>query len=396
MNSSGFIKRIISIFYSSDEQLFEVDAYKLPIAIGGAGKMLISNLHILKNEDYDTCLVLLGGVDRFNQKLETIKVINVQLGENKYNFNLLKSILNKPSLGVKELNQDDTVIFVYGRLILAFLIKLFNPRSKIYLFFASSFKGNIWAYGHKNILIKIFFSTMCLFSLLLVDRIVVDKKDIIFFHPLMNSLKEKVFFLPNSVDMKIFNPSSNGKAFHINELKVEDRVLLYVGRLDDEISKNPELLFRSFDLISEKYENIKLVIVGVSHELFNKLIKNYNVKHAHNIINIGIVPNNSLPDYYRVAHLTLLTSNFEGTPFVVLESLACGTPCVVTDVLDKDLIKNGINGYVSYSKNADEFTDAIEKGLFLSKEIKDKKNSLLDRIYDQNYRKENLIELLKT
>ena len=390
------VKSLISIFYGSEESPFEVSGYKLPITVGGAGKLLISNLHTLKNKDYDMHLILLGGEEKFCDRLENITIKNISLGKNKYNFNLIKMMLNKPCLGIKDLNQDKTITLVYGLLILALLIKLLNPHSKVYLFFASSIKGNLWAYGHKNILIKMFFSLGCLFSLLLVDKIIVDKKDIILFNSPMHILRRKVYYIPNSIDVKVFSPNTEDRNFSIRRVNNNDKILLYVGRLDDEVSKNPELLFRSFKLVSERNENIKLVIIGVSDESYEQLIKKYKVKYAQNIINIGIIPNNLLPEYYRAAHLTLLTSNFEGSPFVVLESLACGTPCVITNVLDKGIIKDGINGYVSYSGKPDDFLISIEKGLLLSPKVKNQRISLLDPIYDLRYREENLEKMLKT
>ncbi|GEM_PF-5487577 len=63
------VKSLISIFYGSEESPFEVNGYKLPITVGGAGKLLISNLHSLKNDDYDIHLILLGGIEHFDDEL---------------------------------------------------------------------------------------------------------------------------------------------------------------------------------------------------------------------------------------------------------------------------------------------------------------------------------------
>jgi glycosyltransferase involved in cell wall biosynthesis len=46
----------------------------------------------------------------------------------------------------------------------------------------------------------------------------------------------------------------------------------------------------------------------------------------------GVVPQESLADYYSAADVTLLCSTREGMPNVVLESVACGTPVVAADV----------------------------------------------------------------
>jgi glycosyltransferase involved in cell wall biosynthesis len=47
---------------------------------------------------------------------------------------------------------------------------------------------------------------------------------------------------------------------------------------------------------------------------------------------VGAVPQRQLPDWYRAADLTVLSSHSEGIPNVLRESLACGTPFVATRV----------------------------------------------------------------
>lgn len=51
--------------------------------------------------------------------------------------------------------------------------------------------------------------------------------------------------------------------------------------------------------------------------------------------------------YYNICDITVLPSLFEGTPNVVLESMACGVPVIATDVSDnRFIIKDGETGYV--------------------------------------------------
>lgn len=51
---------------------------------------------------------------------------------------------------------------------------------------------------------------------------------------------------------------------------------------------------------------------------------------------VGAIPHNEMPDYHRLADVTVSIPSTDGTPMTVLESMACGTPVVVGDIPDYD------------------------------------------------------------
>ena len=50
----------------------------------------------------------------------------------------------------------------------------------------------------------------------------------------------------------------------------------------------------------------------------------------------GAIPHDEMPDYYRFADVTVSIPSSDGTPMSVLESMACGTPVLVSRIPNYD------------------------------------------------------------
>ena len=118
--------------------------------------------------------------------------------------------------------------------------------------------------------------------------------------------------------------------------------------------KNHLLLFKSAKIILEKGFNVHFLFVGDT--LFGGLRGTNAYKNLINnqIDELGIRDNciflgnrDDLASIYSSCDVTVLPSLYEGTPNVVLESMACGTPVIATDVSDNAIIiKHNVTGYV--------------------------------------------------
>jgi glycosyltransferase involved in cell wall biosynthesis len=71
-----------------------------------------------------------------------------------------------------------------------------------------------------------------------------------------------------------------------------------------------------------------------------------------------------VPALLAAADLLLLPSRWEGMPYVVLEAMAASRPVVATPVDGaRDLIEDGVNGYLAASISAEALADALRRAV---------------------------------
>lgn len=113
-------------------------------------------------------------------------------------------------------------------------------------------------------------------------------------------------------------------------LKNTDILLGHVGIFN--YQKNQEFLINLMKQLDEKY---KLILIGEG-ALYSKFLQTVkNEKLEKRIITIGAVPNVS--DYLAAMDIFVLPSRFEGQPFVIIEALASGLPCIISDKVPKEI-----------------------------------------------------------
>lgn len=134
-------------------------------------------------------------------------------------------------------------------------------------------------------------------------------------------------------------------------------LILFVGRL--EMQKDPFLLVESFAIINKSYSYSQLVIVGEGRleGQIRRRVKSLNLSGK--VIFVGRRLASEIAEVMNISDLLLLTSGFEGMPRVVLESLACGLPVVITDVGEvRLLVKDRISGKVVSTRNPQDIAKA--------------------------------------
>jgi len=144
-----------------------------------------------------------------------------------------------------------------------------------------------------------------------------------------------------------------------NEIGEEDKVLLYVGRVEKE--KGLGKLLEAVSNFKFEILNFKLVIVGDGPYLadLKKLVKELDI--ADKVIFTGKVSYERVPKYYAAADVFVLPSlRQEGLPMTLPEAMASGLPVVVSRIGGiPNAVRDGETGLLVEPGNVDELSRAL-------------------------------------
>lgn len=114
-----------------------------------------------------------------------------------------------------------------------------------------------------------------------------------------------------------------------------DKIVLFAGRISK--LKGLDILIKATQIYEK--ENVATLIAGdgAYRDDLERLAKELNLK---NVFFLGSIPHEELRAWYNIADVFVLPSRKEALPLVVIESLACGTPAIVTDKTGMEAIIN--------------------------------------------------------
>jgi glycosyltransferase involved in cell wall biosynthesis len=143
---------------------------------------------------------------------------------------------------------------------------------------------------------------------------------------------DKICVIPNGVDTDKFYPVPKQETRSRLGLDPDRKIILSVGGMIPR--KGFDLLIRAVKILIEKFheKNITLIIVGdgTSRRSLEGLVSSLHLEG--HVLFTGAILHQELYSWYSAADLFCLASSREGWPNVLLESIACGTPVVATDI----------------------------------------------------------------
>ena len=180
-------------------------------------------------------------------------------------------------------------------------------------------------------------------------------------------------------------------------LDPDRKYILFAGRIMR--GKGVYELAAAFRCITERYDNIDLILVGEEIEKDELMAKFAEYEITEKIHFRGIVPYQEVALYMRIAELLLFPTWAEGLPNVVMEAMASGLPVVASNVGGiPEILKNGVTGLSVPPKNVEKLTEAaitmIEDRELRERCIRNAKELIFER-FDVKKNVVQLFDILK-
>ena len=163
--------------------------------------------------------------------------------------------------------------------------------------------------------------------------------------------KNRISIIPNYVDTDNFKPNPGSKRYD----------LIYVGRIAP--VKNLEALLKAV-----QHLGVNIAIIGSGTILGDGRTDDSEQRRLQSIYGdlggrvhwLGRVKNEDLPNYLNQAKLFVICSFSEGIARSLVEGMACGLPCIGTDVTGtRTVLQHEVNGYLC-DTDADSIAAAIK------------------------------------
>lgn len=122
------------------------------------------------------------------------------------------------------------------------------------------------------------------------------------------------------------------KAYIREKYGIEDDFFLYVGGFNPR--KNIKSLLMAYAYIKRKLKKShKVVILGKQGRSYDDLVTlSHKLKINNDCIFTGFIPVDDMPLFYNAASVFVYPSLYEGFGLPVVESMACGTPVITSNI----------------------------------------------------------------
>jgi glycosyltransferase involved in cell wall biosynthesis len=168
--------------------------------------------------------------------------------------------------------------------------------------------------------------------------------------------RRKMVIFKRGIEAAVFFPLKDRETtYHLAKRTKEQFTIMFAGRVSKD--KSLDVLCSALKELNKQGLEIRLIVAGsgpYKEEMQEEL------KDIPNVIFTGTVKRDELAGYYNSADFFVFPSITDTFGMVILESLACGCPAIVSHIGGpKEMIQQGVNGYVVADQMISTWVDAI-------------------------------------
>jgi glycosyltransferase involved in cell wall biosynthesis len=174
---------------------------------------------------------------------------------------------------------------------------------------------------------------------------------------------ENIVVFPWGVNIERFHPEKAEKTKGKKKLSVSNKqskeITLFCSRTWEPIYR-VDVLAKAFVKVASLNPDVNLILLGGGSQGANirRILMNGGVMDRVHFG--GQVGQRDLPRWYHMADIYISPSHVDGSSISLLEALACGMPCLVSDIPgNKEWVEDGVNGWTFRDGDVDDLAEKI-------------------------------------
>jgi len=356
---------------------------------GGAERQLINLSKGLFKLGHKVCVLTFYDDGDFESELDSAGVPLISLGK-KHRWDIIRFIISLFKI-IKTIKPDILYSFLSTSNLISIFIKIFFPKTRIIWGIRSS-NTDMNYYGWLPKMEFYLLRSLSRFA----DKVIVNSFAGREFAKNIGYDTNSWAVIPNGIDLEMFYPDQNKRNLFRRRLNIQKNEFIVglIARLDP--MKGHRTFIQAAHLLLKQKSDIRFVCVGDGSATYRESLEAYaqSLGIASMIIWTGKMAD--MISVYNGIDILCLSSAFgEGFPNTIGEAMACGVPCVVTDVGDSARIVED-NGIVVPPENPEMLAKGIQ--ILMEKLPRDlaRMRSLAQNRIIENYSVQNMVGRTET
>jgi L-malate glycosyltransferase len=171
---------------------------------------------------------------------------------------------------------------------------------------------------------------------------------------------EETIVFPWGVDLEHFNVQTFERAaLSVSKGSNVETFTLFCNR-SWETRYGVDVLVRAFVKVAQQKDNVDLILLSGGSQGANirRILQSGGVLER--VTFGGQISQTDLPRWYHMADVYISPSHVDGSSVSLMEALACGLPCLVSDIpANKEWVVEGENGWLFHDGDADHLAEKI-------------------------------------